>query len=126
MPKLSEMYPSKYATGDDLAGKAHTLTIHRVEPQEMRPGPGSPPVNKWVMYFLHAQKGVILNRTLAEQIATILDSNDTDAWTGKKITIYPVPMTVAGQQRIAIRAKVPTNGESTPPPALQDDPDEEV
>jgi hypothetical protein len=62
-----------------------------------------------------------LTRPLAKQIAEIARSTETDEWTGKKITIYPVPMKVAGQDRIAVRAKAPTNGTTPPPDSLQDE-----
>ncbi len=58
--------------------------------------------------------GVVLSRTLASQIGSIY-GEETDEWTGKPITLYPQPMRVAGQDRIAIRGRrpKPANGEMT-------------
>jgi hypothetical protein len=117
--KISEMFPRKYATGEDLQGKALMLTIAAVKAEKMTPQPGSPPVDKYVLYFQEAKKGIVLNRTLAEQIAEI-HGQETDDWIGKRITIYPVPMTVAGKHRIAIRARAAHDGEKTPPPTMQE------
>jgi hypothetical protein len=102
--KIPEMFPRKYASGDDLNGKAVTLTIAKLQQEEMRPG-GAAPVKKWVLYFEGAQKGVILTRTLAVQIAEALGDDDTDGWPGKRVILYPVPMTVAGRRVTAIRAR---------------------
>jgi len=119
--KLNEMFPKKYATGEDLAGKEATLIISCVVAETMRPDPRAQEVTKFVLYFEKAQRGIILNRTIAEQIAQAVGSDDSDLWTGKKITLYPVPMVVAGKHRIAIRVKPSVNGPSDPPPEFQDE-----
>jgi hypothetical protein len=102
--RIGDMFPRRYANGDDLQGKATALTIERVQQEEMRPG-GAAPVKKWVIYFKGAQRGVILSRVLAGQIAEALGDDDTDHWPGKKVVLYPVPMTVAGRPVTAIRAR---------------------
>lgn len=102
---VNQLFPKKYACGADLNGKPATLTILRVAPEKMRPGPGSPETTKYVVYFENAKKAVILNRTLAFQIAAALGEPDTDRWTGKAITLYPENCVVAGTPRIAIRAR---------------------
>ncbi len=105
--KLNKMFPRKYATGEDLDGKPITLVIARIAQERMRPNPGSPPADRWVVYFEKAHKGVVLSRTLAYTIAEALECDDTEGWIGKRITLYPEPMTVAGKKRIAIRACKP-------------------
>ena len=108
--KLNEMFPRKYATGQDLAGKSPTLTIAGVSSEKMRPSPQSPEVQKFVIYFQETKKGVVLSRTLAQQIARAVGSDDTDNWIGKRVTLYPESVTVAGVNRVAIRAKAASNG----------------
>jgi hypothetical protein len=108
--KLNEMFPRKYATGEDLAGKSTTVTIAGVAAEKMRPNPQSPEVQKFVIYFTETKKGVVLSRTLAQQIARAVGSDDTDNWPGKRVTLYPESVTVAGVQRVAIRAKAASNG----------------
>jgi len=125
MPKISETFPRKYATGEDLAGRSVTLIIASVKPEQMHPQPGSPPVTKWVIYFTNATRGIVLGPTLARQIAEITAEDDTDHWPGKKITLYPEPMTVAGKPRVAIRARRPTNGTDQPPAALNEEEDDQ-
>lgn len=103
--KLNELFPKKYANGEDLHGKPITLTISRLQLEKMTPTPGAAPVDKWVIFFAEAQKGIVLSKTLATQIARAVGSDDTDAWPGKRVTLYPESVTVAGTPRIAIRAK---------------------
>ncbi len=119
--KLSDMFPRKYASGADLNGSSPTLIISNIEKEPMSSQPGKAPELKFVIYFKNANKGIVLSHTLAEQIAAIVKSDDTDQWIGKKVTLYSQPMKVAGKDRIAIRAKAPSNGETPPPHALQDE-----
>ena len=120
--KLRDMFPRKYASGADFNGKPATLVIASVRAEKMRPQPGAPEQTKYVVYFENATKGVILSRTLAYQIADITGSEETADWTGKKITLHPLPMMVAGKRRIAIRARKPAAGNGTaPPPATLSD-----
>ena len=118
--KISELFPRRYARGEDLNGKPVSLTVAHVTIEALHPQPGSPAIDKPVLYFQRATRGVILSPALARQIAALL-GDDTDTWTGKRITIYPEPMRVAGRDCVAIRARAATNGESTPPPALTDE-----
>lgn len=115
--KITDMFPKKYASGEDLNGKPVTLTIVRIALEEMHPQPGAPASKKYVLYFNGAKRGVILTRPLALQIATI-HGDETDNWKGKRIQLYPEPMNVAGQARVAIRARTAPNGPDTPPPAM--------
>jgi hypothetical protein len=103
--KVSQMYPKRYATGDDLHGKSLTLTIAGVKNEKMRPQPNVPEIEKWVVYFIETKKGIVLNRTLAYQIAEILGNEETQEWQGKKITIYPQSIMVAGKKVNTIRAR---------------------
>jgi len=122
--KLEQLFPRKYASGADLAGREVTLIISRVVLEKMHTAPNKPAEEKPVIYFEKATKGIVLTPKLAGQIAEIARSTETDEWTGAKVTLYPVPMRVAGEDRIAIRAKAPTNGTTPPPESLQDQDEE--
>ena len=103
--KLEEMFPSKYIKGQDLQGRPVNVTITRIQPEKMRPNPQSPELQKFVLHTAEGKKGVVLSKTLASQIAEILESDESDDWIGKKVTLFPVPIVVAGVQRVAIRAR---------------------
>ena len=102
--KLSEMYPSRFVRGVDLQGKSVTVTIAKVQLESMRPNPQSPEIQKFVLYPAEGKKGIVLSKTLANQIARAVGSEETDEWVGQKVTLYPEPVSVAGVQRVAIRA----------------------
>ncbi len=80
-----------------------------------------------MIYFAGATKGVILSPTLTRQIAAI-HGDDTEAWSGKRVQLYPDPMRVAGKDRVAIRARPAPNGPALgapeevlePPPSLSE------
>jgi hypothetical protein len=102
---INQLYPHKYANGEDLKGKPVKVTIARVSMEKMRPNPQSQEVEKPVLHVENGSKGIVLNKTLAVQIANILQADDTEDWMGKQVVLYPVPLIVAGQSRVGIRAK---------------------
>lgn len=125
------MFPKRYATGEDLQGKAITLTIASITLEKMHPQSNAPEVEKWVIHFKEAKKGVVLNHTMAYQIGEFLGSEETDEWVGKSIMIYPQPMMVAGKKVIAIRARAAKGrpgaaGEAIPPSLVEEDDDEDI
>jgi hypothetical protein len=121
---IDQLFPRKYATGEDLKGKAFTATIAGCQLVSMRPNPQSGEVEKLVIHIRGAQKGIIASRTLAEQIAAALGTKETEEWTGKRVTLYPEQMKVAGVQRTAIRAKAAANGESPLPETFTEEEEE--
>ena len=105
---VNDMFPSKYLRGSDLKAPV-TVTIAKVISEGMyKPGNGM--VNGWVLFVEKGSKGIVLGKTLATQIAKILNEPNTDAWEGKSITLYPEPMNIAGKPITGIRAQATTNG----------------
>ena len=104
--KLSTLFPHRYACGAELQGKDITVTIRTVELETMRANPAAPSNDKAVVYFHETQKGVVLSKTLAYQIAAALHSDETDEWPDRRVTLYPEAVTVAGTPRMAIRARL--------------------
>lgn len=120
--KLDEMFPRRYASGADLDGKNVTLTIDSVRAERMRPRANAAEETNYVVYFVGAKKGVVLSKTLSNQIDDAVGGQrDTDNWKGKQVTLYPQPLTVAGKDRVAIRAQKSANGAGDPPEAMQDE-----
>ncbi len=112
---VNDMFPKRYASGLDLNGKAATLTIaHLAQERMYTPGVGQ--VEKWIVYFQETRRGVVMSRILAGQIAAALGTPETDQWAGKRITLYPETIAVAGSERVVIRAK-PAAGPTLPPTA---------
>jgi hypothetical protein len=58
-----------------------------------------------VVYFHGAERGVVLSRILATQIAAAVGSDDTDQWRDKTVIIFPEQINVAGRNLSVIRAR---------------------
>lgn len=107
--QLNDIFPKRYARAEELQGKEVTLTIARVVPEKMRPNPKAPEVQKFVVYFREARKGVVMSKSLAYQIAEIAGSEETDDWAGKVIALTTELMDVAGRKVLTFHARRPTN-----------------
>lgn len=112
MTKWSEQYPSKYLKADDLpAGRELRLTIDYVERQAM---PDDTAAEKPVIYFVGKQKGLVLNVTNGNEIASVL-GDDMDLWQGKPVVMYRTTTLFAGRRVGAIRLRAVGTAEAPPP-----------
>lgn len=114
------LFPGKYLKACDLRGKDVTLTIcpeRGVRPEAVQ-GRGGGKKKKAVMYFIECaakakkdgeeEKALILNVTNGMTIAGLY-GEETDAWKGQRITLYP-DRTNFGPDRvdcIRIRDEIP-------------------
>lgn len=101
--RISQIFPSKYITAADLNGKPFTLTIKSVTLEEMVTHENKRE-KKPVVWFSGAQKGFVMNVTNA-RIILALYGDDTDGWTGKRITLYPTQVRAFGEMQDAIRVR---------------------
>lgn len=113
--KISQVFPSKYVTAADLNGRPYTLTIKTVTLEDMVTHENKK-VQKPVCWFFEAQKGFVMNVTNAH-IIVALYGDSTEAWEGKRITIYPTKVKAFGsyQDAIRVREEIPAQ----PKPAAQ-------
>lgn len=105
--KLRELYPSKYLKADDvedMGGEVRAL-IKCLKIEELQDNEGKSE-DKPVLYFLRVDKGLVLNKTNADLIAT-MHGDETDNWTGKEVLLVTESVTAFGQTRPAIRVRVP-------------------
>jgi hypothetical protein len=97
---IDTLYPSKYLKASDLKGLKHTLTIAHLEVEEL--GEGDDKQVKPVIYFDGKDKGLVCNKTNAQMVASKF-GNETDAWVGQDIILYPTKVQFAGEMKDAIR-----------------------
>lgn len=122
--KIGEAFPSKWLKAADLGGRKIGVTIDSVEMANI-----GDDQDKLVVYFQGQTKGFVLNVTNANMIAEIAGTDETDDWTGVKITLYSTKVDYAGKRVDAIRVDYPAqpatrNGQrarplvtrATPPP----------
>lgn len=81
------MFPSKYLGAADCKGRDVTVTIAKVQVDELQMV-GGKKQNKPVLYFEKTEKMMVLNKTNAKSIA-LLHGPEMKAWAGKSITVYP-------------------------------------
>lgn len=101
----------------DLQGKDVTVTIDRVVGGELT-GPGGKKSKKPLCYFRESKSGkpLALNSTNCKCIAGLY-GNDTDAWIGKRITLWPTTTQMGGEtvDCIRVRPKVPSGKPAAQP-----------
>ncbi len=96
---LDQMYPSKWLKAGDLQGQTVPVVITRVVMEDVGDEAGKP-----VAYFQNQQKGLVLNKTNAQSIG-LVHGQDTDAWTGKTIELFPAVVMFQGQNVPCIRVR---------------------
>jgi glutaredoxin len=104
--KAHEAFPSKYIKTEDLEGREITATIERVEIEVIKNDEGES--NKPVVYFKNKSRGMVLNLTNFNSIADLC-GQDSDEWSGKKISLYPTKTQLGSKTVPCIRIK-PANG----------------
>jgi hypothetical protein len=102
MPKMGQMFPSKWLAAADLNDSDVTLTVSDVT-QEMV-GQGDNGDMKWIVFFRERDKGLVLNKTNASSISSIY-GDDTDEWIGQQVVLYPTEVDFQGKKTEAIRVK---------------------
>lgn len=106
--RISEAFPSNYIRAADLQGRNVTVVMDRVEVEEVGSGEHKP-----VIYFQGKEKGLVLNKTNANNIS-LAYGDDTDAWTGGELILFPTMVDFQGRTVEAIRVKVPPRRPAAP------------
>lgn len=103
--RVELMFPSKYLRAADFQNKEVSLTIKAVKLEEIQEANGSAK-KKGIIYFNETPKALVANRTNALCIAGLFGP-ETDAWVGKRLTLYPAPFNdpFSGEKTVAIRVK---------------------
>lgn len=102
MPKISDMYPSKWLRSADCEDGDLVLTIADIKQEKI--GQGSQADDKWVLSFEEEEKGLVLNKTNTNTIARLY-GDDTDDWIGKQITLFATEVQFQGDMVEAIRVR---------------------
>lgn len=111
---VNEVFPSNYLKAADLQGKEIPVLIDRVEMESFGQD------QKAIVYFRNKQKGVVLNKTNAMNIAGAY-GNDTDGWVNQPVVLFSVWTDFQGKSVQAIRIRPGTVGQQKAPPPPQHD-----
>ncbi len=96
--KISDTFPSNYLKAANLDGKNVRVTISRVLVEEIGDD------RKPVLYFKDKEKGMVLNKTNANNIA-VLYGDETSDWEGQDIVLFPAMVDFQGKTVEAIRVR---------------------
>jgi hypothetical protein len=122
--KIGSAFPSKYLKASDLGENKVLVTIDRVEVADV--GSGKKEV-KPVLFFRGKDKGLVLNKTNAKKIASILGTDETDEWIGGKVVLYATETEFQGETVDCVRVTAPPKGSAqakpAPPPPPTADPE---
>ena len=122
--RISGAFPSEFLKAADLQGRAVRVQIDRVE---MRDIGGD---HKPVLYFQGKDKGMVLNKTNANNIAGAY-GDDTDDWQGAEVELFEAQVDFQGKTVPAIRIRIPPRAPAqraapAAPPAKPKDFDDDI
>jgi len=111
--KIDTVFPSNYLKASDLNGQSVQVVIASVVMEQLDDN------RRLVIYFQNKKKGLLVNKTNANNIAMVL-GDDTDDWLGHPVTIYPTMVDFKGKSVEALRvnAKPQPRTSKAPPPPL--------
>jgi len=89
MANVNQMIESKYLKQSDIDGEVH-VTISKVGRVNIA-REGDDPEYKWMVRFEEFTKPMVLNSTNIKRIARACNSQESDDWIGKKVTLYVDP-----------------------------------
>jgi hypothetical protein len=95
--KLSDAFPSNLLKVEHLKGKRVNLTIKDISLEKIGTD------QKLATSFKETDKQLVLNKTNSNMLAMLTGSDDTDDWTGLKITLRPDMTQYQGKPTPCIR-----------------------
>lgn len=104
MVSINSMFPSKYVSATDLRGQAIDVLMGHVTMEDVD-GRGE---MKPLLQFQGKEKGLVLNKTNANRIVDLY-GDDTAAWFGKTICLYPSETEFQGKTVPCVRVNAPGN-----------------
>lgn len=95
---INEAFPSNYLKAADLQGRTITVKIKHVTTERLGDD------DKLIIYFEGKQKGMVLNKTNANNLAFAFGP-ETDDWQGAEAQLYPTMVDFQGRSVEALRLK---------------------
>lgn len=102
MADYRTMFDKEHIGAWDLNGKDAVVTIEKVVAGKV--GRGAQAEKKPILHFVGKTKTMVCNVTNARTIAAMF-GNETKAWVGKKIAIYPTVAMFGGKEVDAVRVR---------------------
>lgn len=106
--RVSDAFPSTYLKATDLQGRTAAVKIDRYTIEDIGDD------RKPVLYFVGKDKGLVLNKTNANEIAFAY-GDDMDDWGGKDIELFAMQVSYQGKTMPGLRVRVPRQKPALPP-----------
>lgn len=106
---ISEAFPTKYLKAADLKDQQVRVQMASIEMEDVGDDEMKP-----VLYFVGKDKGLVVNKTNANNIAAAY-GDDTDDWMGQDLILYPTMVDFQGRSVAAIRVRAPKPSERRAP-----------
>jgi hypothetical protein len=100
MTTLNDLFPSPYLAASDVESNP-VVTIKHLTKKTMKNRDGEDEV-KPVLFFNEFDKGMVLNKTNADIIGSML-GNVIEEWTGERVQLHSVMVEAFGKRQPAIR-----------------------
>lgn len=100
--------PSSFLKQEDLEGNDWVVTIKNVTKEAIKSSDGTSK-DKFIVHFNEC-KPLVLNKTNMTTLITLMGGNDSDLWTGKRITLYVKDDVEFGGKMVSairVRSKLP-------------------
>ena len=119
MVDINSAFPSNYIKASDLQNREVQVQISHCNMEDIGSGEHKP-----VLYFVGKDKGLVLNKTNANTIASVTGQTDTDMWVNASIILFPTQTDFQGKQVPCIRVKLfnPAPATQQAAPAVQGQP----
>lgn len=113
--KVSEVFTSRFVGAPDLHGRPVQVKIADCHMEDLEDE------SKPCLLFVGAGKGLLLNRTNALVLVEAF-GDETDAWRGRVVELYPTKVPFRGKLVDAVRLRIPADAtaNATPTQAIPD------
>lgn len=105
--QIDSAYPSNYLKAADLNGQNVKVTISHISMEDVGGDP------KPVLYFQGKEKGMVLNKTNANNIKEGY-GGETDNWSGKEVVLFEAMVDFQGKTVPSIRIRLPQPKDNAP------------
>lgn len=96
--RVSDAFPSEFLKAADLRDRNVLVVMDRVEMKDIGGD------HKPILFFQGKDKGLVLNKTNANNIA-MAHGDDTDDWSGKEVVLFPAMTDFQGKTVPCIRVR---------------------
>lgn len=97
------LFPGRFIKAAEFKGREVTLTISALDLVDL-PQDTGPEKARGVISFRESKKQWVLNRTNAVCLKEMF-GRETDAWLGKRVTLYPAQASFGRERVLAVRVK---------------------